>query len=33
MPRLIYGRRLRSVLIEGIVHVPADALKEYRQAS
>ena len=31
--RLIYERKIRYVMIEGIAHVPADALEEYRQAS
>lgn len=28
--RLIYERQIRYVMIEGIAHVPPDALDEYR---
>ena len=29
--RLIYDRRIRYVMVDGIAHVPADALGEYRE--
>ena len=28
--QLIYDRQIRFVLVDGIAHVPADALEEYR---
>ena len=28
--RLIYERRIRYVMVDGIAHVPAEALDEYR---
>jgi len=28
--RLVYERRIRYVMIDGIAHVPVDALDEYR---
>lgn len=28
--RLVYERRIRYVMIDGIAHVPEDALDEYR---
>jgi hypothetical protein len=28
--RLIYERKIRYVMIDGIAHVPLDALEEYR---
>ena len=28
--RLIYEHRIRYVMVEGIAHVPADAVDEYR---
>ncbi len=32
--RLIYERRIRHVMVDGIAHIPADAVEEYRaQAS
>lgn len=31
--RLVYERRLRHVMIDGIAHIPKDALEEYRAAA
>ena len=28
--RLVHGRRIRYELVEGIAHIPEDALEEYR---
>ena len=28
--RLVHGRRIRYELVEGIAHIPGDALEEYR---
>ena len=28
--RLVHERRIRHVMIEGIAHIPADAIQEYR---
>jgi excisionase family DNA binding protein len=28
--RLVYERRIRYVMVDGIAHVPLDALEEYR---
>jgi len=28
--RLIYDRKIRYVMVDGIAHVPADAVDEYR---
>jgi excisionase family DNA binding protein len=28
--RLIYDRKIRYVMVEGIAHVPEDAVEEYR---
>jgi hypothetical protein len=28
--RLVHGRRIRYELVEGIAHIPDDALEEYR---
>ena len=27
--RLVYGRKIRNVMVNGIAHVPVDALEEY----
>lgn len=29
--RLIYERKIRYVMVEGIAHIPEDALEEYRR--
>ncbi len=31
--RLMYGRKIRYVMVNGIAHVPEDALDEYRHRS
>ena len=31
--RLVYDRKIRYVIVEGIVHVPDDAITEYRAAA
>ena len=32
--RLVYDRKIRFVMVDGIAHIPVDALEEYRtQAS
>ena len=32
--RLVYERKIRYVMLEGIAHIPADAIEDYRgQAS
>jgi hypothetical protein len=31
--RLIHGRDIRSAVVEGIAHVPSDALDGYRAAA
>ena len=28
--RMIYDRKIRFVMVDGIAHIPADALDEYR---
>lgn len=30
--RLIHDRKIRYVMVDGIAHVPEDAIEEYRQA-
>jgi excisionase family DNA binding protein len=29
--RLVHDRRIRFVMIDGIAHIPEDAIEEYRQ--
>ena len=29
--RLVYERKIRHVMIDGIAHIPEDALEEYRR--
>ncbi len=31
--RLVYERKIRYVLVDGIAHVPVDAVEEYRSKS
>lgn len=31
--RLVYERRIRYVMVDGIAHVPGDAIDEYRAAA
>ena len=31
--RLVYERRIRYVMVDGIAHVPLDALEEYRSTA
>ena len=30
--RLVHERRIRHVMVDGIAHIPADAIEEYRAA-
>ena len=31
--RLVYGRKIRYELVEGIAHIPDEALEEYRASA
>ena len=31
--RLVHGRRIRYEMVDGIAHIPDDALQEYRASS